>query len=412
VIVVGGGAAGIGAARRLCESGRSVLVLEARERTGGRAHTWQSADGLRVDLGAAWLHSADTNPLVGLARDAQQPVDETKYELRSSVNERQMGPERLAAWQAYRAAFDREVDRCGELGKDVACDECAGPDATWYALLDAHIRGVAGAPLHAISALDFSRYQGSEIDWRLPHGYGALLESLARPLPVRTSAPVMRIDAKGHDISVGGSWGSLSSRRVVITLPTSLLADESIRFEPRLPPAKLAAAAGLPLGAVGKLFLRIDGGALRDCRGDFFTGEIGEPDTGFYVVRPFGQPIVEAYSGGSLHEDLERAGPEAWTCYAVEQLVGLFGTDLRGLLSRIHASGWLGDRWTRGGYSNAAPGAADARSQLARPVEDRLFFAGEATSPDHMATVHGAYLSGQRAADEAVASLGPTRAGD
>jgi len=340
-----------------------------------------------------------------MAREAQQTVDETVCDLSVSANEREMGPECLAAWRSYRDAFERELFRCGELGKDVGCNECAQPDATWFPLLDAHMRAMTGAPLDAISALDLSRYRGSAIDWRLPEGYGTLLESLAGELPVRRSAPVTSVDCTARDLSLGGPWGELRARRAVITLPTSLLANDTIRFRPGLPPDKLAAATQLPLGSVGKLFLHVNGAALADCQNEYFTGRTDTVDTGFYLVHPFGQPIVEAYSGGSLHEDLERAGLEDWTSYAVEQLVSLFGADLRDRLSRIHASGWLEDPWTQGGYSNALPGAAEARAVLARPVDDRLFFAGEATSPDHMATVHGAYLTGRRAADEVIASL-------
>ena len=170
VIVVGAGAAGIGAARRLRSAGHSLLVVEARSRVGGRAWTRLSEEGFALGMGAAWLHSGDANPLVKLARAAGARIDDTPCDLTLSSNERAMEPERLAAWRSYRSAFDREIERCGELGKDVSTAECARPDEPWRTLLDAHVCAMAGASLSAISALDFAGEATSPDHMATVHG--------------------------------------------------------------------------------------------------------------------------------------------------------------------------------------------------------------------------------------------------
>jgi monoamine oxidase len=180
-----------------------------------------------------------------------------------------------------------------------------------------------------------------------------------------------------------------------------------VRFEPDLPQAKQAAAHGLPLGLANKLFLALDG-ALPDVPpNSHFVGALDRTGTGTYQIMPHGWPMVAAFFGGALALDLERAGAPVMADFAVGELARLFGGGIRRRLRPLASSAWAGDEFARGSYSYALPGHAGDRAVLAAPVDDRLFFAGEACSADNFSTAHGAFLSGREAADRIAAALKP-----
>ncbi len=187
-------------------------------------------------------------------------------------------------------------------------------------------------------------------------------------------------------------------------MPTAAIAGEHLAFDPKLPD-KLAAAAGLPLGLANKLFLRLDG-ALPDIDSErFLIGSTVRRETMSYQVQPMGRPRINCFFGGRFAAQLERDGIEAMAAFATDELAGLLGADIRRHLSPIAASFWRRDPFAGGSYSYALPGHADDRALLATPVDDRLFFAGEACSLNYFSTAHGAYETGTAAAEAALASL-------
>ncbi len=134
---------------------------------------------------------------------------------------------------------------------------------------------------------------------------------------------------------------------------------------------------------------------------------IGNPSstaTAIYQFRPFGRPQIEAYFGGSFARELEAGGPHAFFDFAVSELVALFGGDFAKRLAFHHMHCWGSDRYARGSYSYAVPGKADCRQRLAAPVDERLFFAGEACSTHDFSTAHGGYLTGVAAAEQVIAA--------
>jgi monoamine oxidase len=194
---------------------------------------------------------------------------------------------------------------------------------------------------------------------------------------------------------------------VIVTVPTNLIADESIRFHPTLP-AKVDAARGLPLGLADKVMLALDEpqeskGALP--KDGNLRGATMRTAMGSYHLRPFGQPCIEGYFGGSFAQALENAGDGALAAEAIDEIAALLGTDYRKKLKPLAESRWSHDPFARGSYSHALPGHAGKRAVLAAPVDGRLFFAGEATSPNFFSTAHGARDSGERAAKEVLASV-------
>ncbi|MGO8920003.1 MAG: flavin monoamine oxidase family protein [Stellaceae bacterium] len=403
IVVVGAGAAGIAAGRRLAEAGVPFLILEARERVGGRAWTLPTALGRGVDLGCEWLHSADRNPWSAIARATGFALDERMPDRRSRIAAR-FGDAAQADWSAAQGAYEQRFDAAAARAEDAAASTLLAPGGRWNGLLDAISSWVNGVELDRLSILDHARYADSGINWRVLAGYGTLIAAYAAKLPIRLGTVVQAIDHRGADIAVATSGGVLRARAVIVTVPSNVLAADAIRFAPALP-AKLAAAHGLPLGVANKLFLAIKDGAEDFPIDHPVLGHADRTATGGYLLRLHGWPMVEGYFGGRLATELEQAGPQAMTEFALDELAGIYGAGIRGRLSFLASSSWVGDHFARGSYSYALPGHAGDRAVLAAPVDDRLFFAGEACSANDFSTAHGAYLTGRAAAEAALAAL-------
>jgi len=184
-----------------------------------------------------------------------------------------------------------------------------------------------------------------------------------------------------------------------------MLRDGALRFTPDLP-AKREAAAGLPLGLADKVLLTIDQPDALPVDGHLF-GAVDRVGTGSYHLRPLGRPVVEGYFGGALAAELEAGGEAAFAAFAIDELAALLGADIRPRLNLLTATAWRADPFARGSYSYARPGHVPARPVLAAPVDDRLFFAGEACSVHDFSTAHGAYKTGLAAAGQVIAALSP-----
>jgi monoamine oxidase len=407
VAVVGAGAAGIGAARRLIELGLEVIVIEARERIGGRAFSVPTPLGFAVDLGCEWLHSADRNPWTSIARDSGFTVDETLPDWGMRLRRAGAGAADEADWYRARDAFYHRMEAASDAAPDRAAAALLPPGGRWNPLLDAISTWANGVELARLSVQDHARYADSGVNWRVREGYGALIAAYAAGLPVQLANPVRRIDHRDRTIRVETARGVLRVRAVLVTLPPTLLAAGTVRFEPDLPQAKQAAAHGLPLGLANKLFLALDGAppdVPPDCH---FVGALDRTSTGSYQIMPHGWPMVAAFFGGTLALDLERAGARAMADFAAGELAGLFGGGIRRRLRLLASSAWASDEFARGSYSYALPGHAGDRAILAAPIDDRLFFAGEACSADNFSTAHGGFLSGREVAERIAGALKP-----
>jgi monoamine oxidase len=403
VAVVGAGAAGLAAAHRLRQRGVRTLVLEARDRLGGRAHTVTTSTGFPVDLGCGWLHSADRNPWVAIARELGFGIDETLPGWGSRLIRMGFSEADQDDWFRTREAFYERLEAAA-AEPDRAAVTLLEPGNRWNGMLDAVSTFANGVELERLSAHDYNRYDSTDINWRVREGYGALVARYGADLPVRLGMPVRRIDWSGREVAIETAAGTVRARAVILTVPPSVIAAEGIAFTPALPPKKLAAAHGLPLGADNKLFLALSGEWPEIGPNWHVLGSTRHTRTAVYQLRQMGNPIVEMFMGGELARDLERAGGAATTAFALDELAGLFGNRIRASLRTLVSSAWSSDPYARGSYSFALPGHADDRALWAEPVGDRLFFSGEAASARDFSTTHGAYLTGIDAAEQAVAS--------
>jgi monoamine oxidase len=407
VAIIGAGAAGLGAARALENSGLSVIVLEARDRVGGRGHTIVAAPGIIFDLGCGWLHSADRNSFVKIAEQLDFEIDKTRPPWREQSFDAGFPlAERIDFIKALDAFYDRAEEAAKTLAKrgaDAAASTYLEPGNRWNPMIDAISTYVNGCQLDAVSVQDMDAYEDSEINWRVRRGYGALMVAYGAPCLLARNTEVTLIDHSGKRLQIETSRGTLSAAKVVVTVPTNLIAEEAIRFHPALP-AKVDAARGLPLGLDNKVTLALDEPETLPKDGNL-RGATMRTAMGSFHLRPFGQPCIEGFFGGSFASELEDAGEGALGAEAINEIVTLLGADFRRKLKPLAESRWGHDPFARGAYSHALPGHAGKRAVLAAPVEGRLFFAGEATSPNFFSTAHGARDSGERAAGEVVASL-------
>jgi monoamine oxidase len=403
ILIVGGGAAGIAAARRLAGRPVSVQLVEASERLGGRART-ERMGGMPLDLGCYWLHSADRNAWAKLAREAGAAVDETPPAWQQQWQD--IGFSRAEQAEACAAfdAFDRKLRE--EMPASDLAGEALDPECRWNPWLEAVSGFINGAGLSQLSARDYLNYEDADtgVNHRLVEGYGAFIRDAVPDVPVTLGAEVSEIDRSGPLLGVITSRGRIEARTVIVTVSTDMIAKERLRFTPALP-AKLQAAAYLPLGLANKAFLQLD-------RPEPFepdTQLIGDPrssDSGSYSLRPFGRSVVECFFGGSGARELEAEGEGAAADFAIEQLVGLLGSGMRRRLTPMVETRWAAEPFVGGAYSHAAPGHANARLELGRSVENRIFFAGEACSISDFSTAHGAHDSGVAAAEAALGALG------
>jgi monoamine oxidase len=411
VAIIGAGAAGLGAANALKDSGLSTIVLEARDRAGGRAHTIEPAPGIVFDLGCGWLHSADENSFVEIAGQLNFEIDKTRPPWREQAFDKAFPiAERtdfIRALDAFYERAEQAAKQARQIGRDSAANLYLEPDNRWNPMIDAISTYVNGTELDRVSILDMDAYEDTNINWRVRRGYGALVAAYGASCPLALNCAVKSIDHSGKRLRIETSQGTLAADKVIVTVPTNLIADEAIRFHPALP-AKVDAARGLPLGLADKVMLALD--EPQDSEGALpkdgnLRGATMRTAMGSFHLRPFGQPCIEGYFGGSFARSLEDSGPGALAAESINEIVAYLGNDYRRKLKPLAESRWAHDPFARGSYSHALPGHAGKRAVLAAPVDGRLFFAGEATSPGFFSTAHGARDSGERAAGEVMGAI-------
>lgn len=428
VAVVGAGAAGLAAAAALQAAGATVAVVEARERVGGRVWTSAAIPGLALDLGASWIHGASAaNPVAALARELGVATVPTDY-----ANLRVYDCDGSPVDDARRAAMGARLDGLLEAAAaEAETRRRAGrPDislkrAVDGALAGRHLGATArrelayalnsvveheyGADAARLSLLHydagFGAFPGGDV--LFPAGYGQLAAGLARGLDVRLGHVVRRVVYGGDGVRILTSQGELRAERAVVTLPLGVLKAGAVRFEPALPAAKLAAVGALGSGVLNKLYLRFPRVFWE--RGyellGYMAGRKGEWAEWLDLAHYLDEPVLLAFNAGSYGRALEALDDRAALAGALGTLRTIYGAAVPEPVGYLRTR-WAADPFARGSYSYVAVGAGPAtHAALAAPVGERLFFAGEHTSAGHPSTVHGAILSGRRAAGEIVSQV-------
>jgi monoamine oxidase len=409
VAVIGAGSAGIAAARALIARGVTVAVIEAAERLGGRAFTESALFGAPYDHGCASLQGPPGLPHVALARD----LGFTLHDHAGAEDILFVGGRRADA--AERRAFDlawarvtRALDRA--LG-DVAAGSVVPRDDPMAAVVETWIGPMDhGVDLDDLSTRDWAGSAGPAYDYLVKEGLGTLVARLGTGLPVATATPATAVDWAGGGVRVETPRGTIAARACIVTVSTGVLASGAIRFAPALPGWKAAAIADVPMGCLAKIGLRFDGARLGLPENAYLAQAVAGPlpaEACCFLTFPTGHDYIVGHVGGRFGREVVREGTAAAVDFALATLAGMVGGETRRRFLAGHLSEWETNPLTLGAYSAARPGRFDARAELARPLGDRVFFAGEATAAPWMALCTGAHLSGERAAAEVAAALGP-----
>lgn len=395
-IVIGAGAAGIAAARAMSGWGYDIAVLEARDRVGGRAWTSDKALGLPWDRGAQWLHNGRDNPLWALARDAGRDPIWSDFENMEVSG----GPvARTALFDALEALDDR-IDAAARRADPATLFDSLRLGDPWAdAALILSAMSIGGDP-GQISLRD-AAMMDSGADALVPGGPGDLLGALAAGMPISLNHPVRAIDMRAADhIVVSGDFGQLSARSVLVTIPPMVLAQGALAVTPRLSDRHLEAFSALRPADFIKLGLRLprmwQGGA--EFAVDPTALLAGQ---GALLHLDPRAPLASVIFAGAHGRDLAAAGPAALADAA--HAVLHHHTGLRALASDSHD--WQADPFSGGTWARLQPGATTARRDYVTPVEDRLFFAGEAAPGPFATTLGGAWQSGLAAAEAMDAAL-------
>lgn len=409
VIVIGAGMAGLAAANQLTTAGKSVIVIEGRERIGGRTWTDHSLS-VPLDMGASWIHGIKENPLSALADrfGAKRIVTDYESIARYDFNGR-----------ALREDESRKVDQSFEtlMEKVYALQENLDYDIPLQAAIDRSLKNRPrtleyainteieheyGADVNDLSLFEWDQegeFNGDDVIF--PNGYEQIVNNLSKGLDIRTGTVVKQINYADKTVRVLTERGEFRCQQAIVTLPLGVLKRGSVTFSPALPAQKQKAIARLKMGVLNKLYLKFPTVFWDDAH---LLGYISENKGRWCewlnLHKYTGQPVLLGFNAGAYGVQIEAQSDEAIVAEAMSVLRRIYGTAIP-TPTGWAITRWMSDPFSVGSYSHIPPGASGADYvELSRPVAQRLFFAGEATNRAYPATAHGAYLSGIRAAKE------------
>jgi monoamine oxidase len=403
VVVIGAGSAGLSAARALIAEGKSVVVVEGAGRIGGRAYTESDTFGIPYDHGCSWVMGATDLPYTTMAKAWNFNLLNHESAGRALFvgDRRATAAERQKSHRAW-SQIENALSRAGQNGLDVPASsvipadlDFAGIPQTWLGPMDWAV------DFEDLSTMDLWEYGDIGSEYMIKEGYGTLVARMGSGLPVKLNTPATRIDWSGNGVSVETPAGTIRAKACIVTVSTGVLGAGSIEFSPALPGWKRQAIDKLPMGLLAKVTLQFDGEQFGLLPNDWLTYWVPKEmpaEACFFLTWPFGFNIMVGFIGGVFGWRLSAAGSDAAVDFALGEVVKMVGGKARDHFIKGHLTGWAENPWTEGAYAAAAPGHFGARADLAKPLGDRLFFAGEAVAVPYMQLCSGAYTSGETVA--------------
>jgi monoamine oxidase len=410
IVVIGAGAAGIAAARRIQAANRKVIVVEAASQVGGRCLTDTATFEAPFDRGARWLHNPDTNPMIRLARDAGLEIHAAPVGQRIRIGRRNARAGETEEFLAALVRANRAIDDASRGRADVACASVLPKDLGDWAGTAEFVLGAnaTGKDLKDISAIDKARAQDRNAAIACRQGLGTLIAKLGAQLPVALSTPANRVSWGSRDVTVETPAGKIDARAAIITVSSNVLTAGNIKFTPDIPKRQLDAASKVSLGSYDRIALQMPGNPLGLARDEVIIEQSNSTRTALLFANMEGSSLCAVDVGGAFGRDLSSQGEAAMVAFAVEWLTKLFGSDVAAAVKKSSATRWNAAPFVLGAMSAAAPGGQPSRKILTEPI-GCMFLAGEATHETLWGTVDGAWESGERAAEAALRRIGALR---
>ena len=407
IVVIGAGAAGIAAARRVMAANRKVIVLEASGQIGGRCITDSTTFDVPFDRGARWMHNPDTNPMIKLARGAGLEVVPAPLGQKIRIGRRNARAGEVEELLATLVRANRAIDDASRGRADVSCASVLPKDlGNWAATVEFLLGANAtGKDLKDLSAIDKIRAQDRSAALACRQGLGTLIAKLGEGLPVSLSTPATRLSWGGRDVTVETPAGKIAARAAIITASSNVLTSGALKFSPELPKRMLDAASKVSLGSYDHIVLQLPGNPLGLSRDDVVIEQSKDIKTAFMIANMAGSSLCSIDVAGLFGRDLSAQGEAAMVAFAVEWLTKLFGSDVAKAVKKSSATRWNTAPFALGAMSAASPGGQLSRKVLMEPVGS-LFLAGEAAHETLWGTVDGAWESGERAAELALRKIG------
>lgn len=407
VVVIGAGAAGIAAARRISAAGRKVVVIEAGSAIGGRCSTDSAAFDVPFDRGARWLYNPDNSPIAKLARGVGMDMLPAPRGQRIRIGRRNARAGESEDFLANLVRANRAIGDAVRGKPDMPAAAGLPKDLGVWAGTTDFVLGTqpTGKDLKDLSALDLVSMAQRDGPLACRQGLGTLVAKLGDGLPIVLSTPVTRIAWSGKDAQVETSAGTINAKAVVLTASTNALLSGKIKFSPELPKRQQDAASKLLLGSYDHIALELPGNPLGLSRDDIVIEQSADRATGFLLANLGGSSLCQVDVAGSFGTELSAKGEAAMVAFASEWLTKLFGSDVKSIARRTTATRWNDMPYVFGAMSAASPGGQPARKVLMEPMGS-VFFAGDAAHETQWGTVGGAWESGERAADAALRKIG------
>ena len=415
VIVIGAGVSGLAAARHLADQGRTVTVLEGRDRVGGRIWTSTAWAGVPLDLGASWIHGIDGNPIHQLAVDigARTVVTDGDSITFYMPDGREATPSEESAIETWgdriskalaRYQDDVETDSSIRSAIRIALesDPVGDSDREMLSYNLNEIEQEYAGGVDQLSALYFDSDDPLEgDDVAFPDGYGALTDHLGAGLRIRTGHAVTGLDWNTSGVTVTTDKGTFRAGAAVVTLPLGVLQSGKVAFGTGLPAAKATAVSRLGVGVLNKCYLRFPETFWADTDWlGFVPRAEGQWAQWINAERISGAPVLLGFNAADFGRSIEQWTDARIVESAMSTLRTMYGGRIPDPVDH-QITRWASDNYALGSYSfNKVGSDPDMRDDLAATIDDRVFFAGEATDKGSFATVHGAYRSGLRAARE------------
>ena len=408
VIIVGAGAAGIAAARRLAAAGRRFVLLEAANEVGGRCITDNRTFGIPYDRGAHWIYLADNSPIAKLAGQTGLDLYLAPPGQRMRIGRRYA---REGEMEDFLASLVRANAAIADAARrsDVACAQVLPKDlGEWRPTIDFVLGAYGcGKDLADVSTIDLFRAAEHDNGAFCRQGLGAFVAKLAPMNVTQLATPVTGIDWGRSIVEVETPKGQFRAPALILTVSTNVLVSGKIRFD--LPKRHLDAASKLKLGSHDRVAVQLTGNPLGLRADELVFEKSVSKQTAAIFGNVYGSTVCMVDVAGNFGRELAANGQAAMVDFAANWLAGLYGADIKTGIKRAHATRWDQEAWVLGAASVAAPGGQSSRKVLMEPVRDRIFFAGEAVHETLWGTLGGAWESGERAADAALRLFGGRR---